>query len=173
MPEFFPQLAGLATIAFPFSKVKTSFGQNSTQRGFPSFAHPSHLSEKIIGNHGSFGFTKLFPSLLGFFQFPYYFSCLCFRGMRDSTGRALLFAARAEHDAVVKIFDHRPLFPFFFFEFVRPEFAVVYAFSAMRAFFIVNCWTPRYLASRNFVVRFLRQLDLFTVFVDDYILLNL
>ena len=53
MPEFFPQLAGLATIAFPFSKVKTSFGQNSTQRGFPSFAHPSHLSEKIIGNHGS------------------------------------------------------------------------------------------------------------------------
>jgi hypothetical protein len=74
--------------------------------------------------------------------------------MRDSAGWALLFAARAEHNAVVKIFDYRPLFPFFFFEFVRPEFAVVYAFSAADAFFVVYCWTPRYLASGDAVICF-------------------
>jgi hypothetical protein len=67
IPQSLPQLAGLATTAFPFWKMKTSLGQNSTQRGFPVLAQPSHLSEKIIGNHGPFVVTKLFPVLLGFF----------------------------------------------------------------------------------------------------------
>jgi hypothetical protein len=53
-----PHLDGYATFAFPFSKVKTPFGQNSTQRGFPVLAQPSHLSEKIIGTHGQFASVK-------------------------------------------------------------------------------------------------------------------
>ncbi len=60
--QFFPQLAGLATTALPFWKTKTSLGQNSTQRGFPVLAQPSHLSEKIRGNHSSFVFAKLFTN---------------------------------------------------------------------------------------------------------------
>jgi hypothetical protein len=80
--------------------------------------------------------------------------------MRDSAGRALLLATRAEHDAVVKIFDDRPLFSVFLFEFEHAKFAVVYAFSAAYAFFVVDCWTPRYLVSGNTVICFLAHFSL-------------
>lgn len=45
----FTHLYGWATTALPFIIVKTPFGQNSTQRGFSSDAHPSHFSGKIVG----------------------------------------------------------------------------------------------------------------------------
>ncbi len=50
--ESFPQFAGLITSAFPSLNAKTLLGQNSMHRGLPVLAHPSHLSEKIVGNHG-------------------------------------------------------------------------------------------------------------------------
>jgi len=51
MLQSFPQFAGLATTDMPVLKMKTPLGQNSTHRGFPVFMQPSHLSEKIVGNH--------------------------------------------------------------------------------------------------------------------------
>lgn len=44
-------LCGWATKAFPSRNSRTPFGQNSTQRGFPNDAHPSHFSGKIVGYH--------------------------------------------------------------------------------------------------------------------------
>ena len=45
-------LCGLATTALPSTKANTLFGQNSTQRGLPYGAQPSHFSGKIVGYHG-------------------------------------------------------------------------------------------------------------------------
>jgi hypothetical protein len=82
-------------------------------------------------------------------QFSDYFSGFFFGREFDGAGRALFFAAGAEHHTIIGIFYDRSLFSLFLFKFVRAKFTVIYAFSAAYAFFIVYCWIPRYLASRN------------------------
>jgi hypothetical protein len=59
-------LCGLATIAFPSWKAKTPCGQNSTHRGLPIFAHPSHFSGKIVGYQTPHDVAIIFR-LYGFF----------------------------------------------------------------------------------------------------------
>jgi len=95
----------------------------------------------------SFCFLQFFDYLSGFF----------FGREFDGSDRALFFTACAENYTIIRIFYDRHLFSFFLFKFVRAERAILYAFSAAYAFFIVDCWTPRYLASRNTVICFFRH----------------
>jgi len=92
-----------------------------------------------------------------FSQFSDYLSSFFLGRELDSASRALFFAACAEHHTIIRIFHDRLLFPLVLFRFVHVECAVVYAFTAAYAFFIVDCWTPRYLASRNTVICFFRH----------------
>ena len=38
---------------FRFENANTPFKQNSTHRGIPNKAHPSHFSGNIVGYHGA------------------------------------------------------------------------------------------------------------------------
>ncbi len=71
--------------------------------------------------------------------------------MRYGLSGALFFATGAEDHAIVGVLYHCFLFSVFFLEFVDAEFAVVYAFSAAEAFFVVYCWVPGYLVSGDAV----------------------
>jgi len=88
-------------------------------------------------------------------QFSDYLSGFFLGREFDGACRALFFAARAEHYTIVRIFYDRLLFSLVLFKLEHAERAILYAFSAADAFFIVDCWTPRYLASRNTSVCFL------------------
>ena len=90
--------------------------------------------------------------------------------MGDGFAGALVFAACAEDDAVVGVFDDGAFFAVFFFPSERAECAVVYAFSAADAFFIVYCWIPRYLASMNTMICFFRH-SFFTIFIGEWFML--
>jgi hypothetical protein len=92
-----------------------------------------------------------------FSQFSDYLSSFFLRREFDGAGRALFFAACAEHYTIIGIFYDRSLFSLILFKLVRAECAVVYAFSAADAFFIINCRMPRYLASRNTMICFFRH----------------
>ena len=62
--------------------MKTPFGQNSTQRGFPVLAQPSHLSEKVIGNHGPSELAKT-VHLSIFLHSPYFCAMFSTVGFAD------------------------------------------------------------------------------------------
>src|SRR5450759_354716 len=91
-------------------------------------------------------------------QFSNYLSSFYFRRVFDGSSRAYSITTSTEYYTIVWIFHDRPLFALILFKFVCAEFAVVYAFSAADAFFIVYCWIPGYLASGNSVPSFLRHL---------------
>ena len=92
-----------------------------------------------------------------FLQFSDYLSSFFLGREFDSAGRALFFTACTEHYTIIRILHDRSLFSLVLFKLVRAELTVVYAFSAADAFFIVYCWTPRYLSSRDSVACFFRQ----------------
>ena len=74
--------------------------------------------------------------------------------MRDGASRTLRIAACAEDDAVVGVFDDRTLLTVFLFELVYAEGAIVDAFAAVYAFFVVYFWSPRDFASWDAVICF-------------------
>ena len=74
--------------------------------------------------------------------------------MADSANWALGFAARAQNHAVVRVFHYWLLFAVFFFKLVGAKLAVIYAFSATDALFIINYGIPRNFASGNSFVCF-------------------
>ena len=94
------------------------------------------------------GLSQVLDYLTGFF----------FRRMFDGAGRAYSVTARTEHYAVVWVFHDGPFFSVFFFKFVRAQCAVVHAFTAADAFFVVYCGVPGDFVSGNSVPSFFRHL---------------
>jgi hypothetical protein len=73
----------------------------------------------------------------------------------DGSSGALGLTAFAENYAAMGLFYYGAFFSVFVFKFEHAHVTVFDAFSAAYAFFVVYCWTPRYLFSGNTVVFFL------------------
>jgi len=76
--------------------------------------------------------------------------------MSNGGDRADLFTTSAEHwSTVIGVFYHRLLFAILFLEFINSECTIIYAFSTVYAFCIVNYRIPRYLVARDSFIRIL------------------
>ena len=84
--------------------------------------------------------------------------------MCDGASRADVFAASTKYYTTVGVLYDCSLLFFFFFGYENFHVAKIYAFSAACAIFVVYCWIPRYLASRNTVMDFFGH-SFFTVLV--------